>query len=418
VAFESITRVQLRERIARHPVLRDHIAGGTATAGGAATLTDTNKLVRADAGDFIGCKVFISAGTSAGDERNVTASTAAGQLTVDVAFTASPTTSSVYELHRRYDVTEYNQVIDDALRSDRMFHMSPRRVVNVLTNNLLSNPLFHLWTAGTTSPPDDWTLDNGAVLRVSSPIRGIYSARVVGDGSDGKLSQDSTLWDQRYFETNELTLTARVYISDVDWNVQIEIIEGDSGTTVKNSGGSLGWQELTVSHTFAETNNLASDTVREVNVNGNTGSSDYFAVDSMHLGTLQPVKEYEIPPEVHSVSRVWIQRGFRTNGEVQNWRPLRVGLDYDIIPGNISPLHVLTLHEAPPGNVALAIEGMLYSAVPTADTSVIGVNSALIQKYALAELASNADQRAAYMELRNTYRVPYRPNSIVLEQNE
>lgn len=66
---------------------------GTATAGGASSLTDSGKAWLT--GNMVGAYITIVAGTSAGDTRRITANTAT-VLTVDSAWTATPTTSSQY----------------------------------------------------------------------------------------------------------------------------------------------------------------------------------------------------------------------------------------------------------------------------------------------------------------------------------
>lgn len=68
---------------------------GTATSGGASTLTDTAKAWTAS--EHVGWVVHITAGTGAGQRRVITANTAT-QLTVDAAWTTQPDATSVYTI--------------------------------------------------------------------------------------------------------------------------------------------------------------------------------------------------------------------------------------------------------------------------------------------------------------------------------
>ena len=121
MTFETVTRTTLRSLIA--DAMGDNLASGTATAGGATTITDSVELAANSADLFKGAWVFINAGTGIGQERYVSASTTGGQLTVP-AWTTQPSTDSVYEVHRRKRVAEYNRAIDAALRSTRLMHLN------------------------------------------------------------------------------------------------------------------------------------------------------------------------------------------------------------------------------------------------------------------------------------------------------
>ena len=117
MAIESVTRRTLRSIIA--DAVGDLVVEGTATAGGSTTLTDTNNLLFTDDSALVGAWAFIHTGTSIGDERAISAYSASSDQITNLAWTSTPTTSSQYEIHRKFRVRQYNRAIDQALRRSR-----------------------------------------------------------------------------------------------------------------------------------------------------------------------------------------------------------------------------------------------------------------------------------------------------------
>ncbi len=74
---------------------------GLATAGGASTITLRTSMGTMAADVFKNFKIKITAGTSSGDERTISSNSNADptQVTVDSAWTATPTTTSFYEIY-------------------------------------------------------------------------------------------------------------------------------------------------------------------------------------------------------------------------------------------------------------------------------------------------------------------------------
>ena len=127
--FENITRRDFRSVTSRAG--GDMIAEGTATAGGSGTLTDTNQLLFQATDDIKGCFLYIYEGPGGGtipdDERYVSTSSTSSVATVSPNFSATPTTASKYEIHRRWRVQQWNDALDVALRVNRLSLRIPMR---------------------------------------------------------------------------------------------------------------------------------------------------------------------------------------------------------------------------------------------------------------------------------------------------
>lgn len=111
----AITRSRLRHLISR--ALQDRFLGqGTAT-GASSTLIDTDRLIQA-ANYWNGWRAYIYSGTGSGQaERLITGSDpVTGSITVRPNWTTAPTSASLYELHKKLYVTEYNDFIEEAIR--------------------------------------------------------------------------------------------------------------------------------------------------------------------------------------------------------------------------------------------------------------------------------------------------------------
>ncbi len=80
---------------------------GTATAGAAGALTCATypfitNLTNADTSRYVGDEMYITAGTSIGDRRQITAyAPSTGVFTASANWTATPTTSSTFDIYKR-----------------------------------------------------------------------------------------------------------------------------------------------------------------------------------------------------------------------------------------------------------------------------------------------------------------------------
>ena len=133
----TVTRSALRQKIARQ--VDDLFRMGTATAGGANTIADTNTLFETD--DFYnGCRFYIYSGVGAAQsERLVTDfASSTAQATVRPNWATQPTTASLYEVHRLLRVSDYNDAIDEAVRQLQYdFLVSQVSTVSLTTDDFI-----------------------------------------------------------------------------------------------------------------------------------------------------------------------------------------------------------------------------------------------------------------------------------------
>jgi hypothetical protein len=166
---------------------------GTATAGAAGTLTDTNVLIHQTNDDLKDHELYIHTGTASGDLRRVSGSTAASSLvSVSPNFSATPDTTSQYLLFQPSPTFVTNLLLDgldDALRRIRKrFLLSKTNEEYVVQDLLWGYGSMQRWTNGASSAPDGWALSSNGSESVArstlTPNRFAYSAAVTSDGTN------------------------------------------------------------------------------------------------------------------------------------------------------------------------------------------------------------------------------------------
>jgi hypothetical protein len=117
----TLTWSQLRHSLARR--LGDHTAG-TATGGAATTLLDAAQRKERD-NFWLGADLKVYSGTGSPQSRMVSASTqATGTLTHAGSNWTVPDATSLYELHRLFPASEYDELLKESLR----WHTRSRRL--------------------------------------------------------------------------------------------------------------------------------------------------------------------------------------------------------------------------------------------------------------------------------------------------
>jgi len=120
------------------------------------------------------------------------------------------------------------------------------------SNQLLRNGNFEVWTAGTTSAPDGWTLvAGGSVAREGTTIKiGTYSMKVVSDSNGNNISQAfHTEKGIDYWKGKTVTMSCWAWASDASaayigiWTTQ------GSYNSSAHTGGST-WELLSVTYTL------------------------------------------------------------------------------------------------------------------------------------------------------------------------
>jgi hypothetical protein len=117
------------------------IDSGTATSGGASTLTDTGKSWTTD--QHLGRVVKITAGTGSGQSKRISANTAT-QLTVESAWSTAPDATSQYKI-----VHDLHVAILDQTESKVLIVTDETSNQQLLTDNILAIPS---WNAKQNQP--------------------------------------------------------------------------------------------------------------------------------------------------------------------------------------------------------------------------------------------------------------------------
>ena len=159
---------------------------GTATAGAAATITDPALPWASDDDEgIIGAWVGLIGGTAAGDERLAISpyTASSGLVTADRAWSATPTTTSVYIVTRRYRLTEYLRALQEAqwYQAQRGLDLYPIVGREIVLGSALENN-FDLFT--TANVPDGLTLDSNSTFTAEATVT-LGGRRVLQMETDG-----------------------------------------------------------------------------------------------------------------------------------------------------------------------------------------------------------------------------------------
>lgn len=202
-----VRRWELRHRIAQ--MLGDLRTGVSTGSNSTTTLKDTG-VVEGD-NDWRSQWLYVYAGTSRGDERQVTSFTQSGGIfTVGTAWTSTPDTTSRYELHRRWSVADYNRAIDMAVQEAATDYLLPITDESILvtdtqTYEYVIPPMFYsvseVWWEETSqtdpvwqrlnNPKDQWRVLTGrGVLRLPWPPSTTTRLRLIGQAQPTTMGFD------------------------------------------------------------------------------------------------------------------------------------------------------------------------------------------------------------------------------------
>jgi len=410
--FETITRRTLRSQLSFR--VNDRLAEGTATAGGAATLTDAGNLAFQEADLLKGAWIFIHTGTSSGDLRWIQSSTTAGVVTVSENWTATPDTTSQYEVHRKFQVSHYNDVIDAAFRADRQAHLGLLQDISLLTNGVLQNALFTEWANGVSSAPDNWTLAGSgtthAVAQESSiRRRGPYGAKLTNELNKTLTFSQAT---SRSFKGDTLTAKALIHCSTAS-RVTIKTDDGVSTASSSSAHGGSGWELLTVEHAVAPTVLIPSVTH---SVEISTGALIDCVIDSFFVPSVSTIREYAIPSNFRYFHKLQHEPSTPQSGDTdslaQSLVTMLLGEEYEVAGGSVSPTATIRLKRYPGENRVLYISGTGYPKIPTSDTDRIQINTELVILKAASILTREDRFERDYQTLREQTRVSFPANSV------
>lgn len=117
--------------------------------------------------------------------------------------------------------------------------------------NLLTNGNFEGWVGGTTSAPDGWTLQTGAVAREGTTIKiGTYSAKITHSGTNAEVDQRfHALKGIAYWQGKTVTFGCWIYAT-VASRGRLILGDGVGNSATSYHTGDSTWQWLSVTRTI------------------------------------------------------------------------------------------------------------------------------------------------------------------------
>ncbi|MCH7553957.1 MAG: hypothetical protein IIC82_08175 [Chloroflexi bacterium] len=245
--LDGRTLIQLAHELASD--LGEVEVAGTATAGGATTLTDATGLAPyADSHNSIVRNwIILHTGTSAGDHRSISA--LASQALTVIAWTNTPDTTSEYSIVRR-DPQQYLDALRATAQDLRSYLSNGRRYHHlkeaVGREHVLGDAFFNgsldLFT--TANVPDGVTLDSDSTFTMETVFvaDGRRALKVVTDGSSAGFMRQTLSGIGRFAGTSR-TLFARVYCLTAS-RLTVELTDGVTTKTKTHGGGGWEWFAL------------------------------------------------------------------------------------------------------------------------------------------------------------------------------
>jgi hypothetical protein len=440
--FETITSIAVAQRIAERR--RDLIAYGKATAGGSTSLTDAGELSFDDANALVGAWIYIWAGTSAGDERRITASTTVGVVTV-AAWSSTPSTDSEYIITRTRRPTEYKRMVLDGLRASRRAQLSYRTVRNILTGCPSElDCLFNYWDSETslTGGSSTWAVTgasgNDSTREFAAKVRGDYSVKWLIDASTAGtfVTPAADLWWQGIDAGDSITVEALVYAVGTR-GATLTWTETGSDFTISNAGthGGKGWEVIKCDIAVATDQTDLPDGTFGLSMPSNSGAVEVI-VDHIFIPTSNQQRRYFIPKEFSIIDEIRVDLGEpgssdgSVNDEIMSSEYV-IGEDVRIIRGTNAPTtpswlptaergnHQLEFIKRPPDNRVIEISGLGLDTNmregQLADAENMFINAEILIEYGKWRMDQDQDAASNYFRMLEGTRVPYPENSLSLE---
>ena len=374
-------RSALRLNIARD--VGDLIATGTPTAHSTTTIADTVNLIHTTNDQRKGVNVFVYSGTGIGQSRISSASTASTSLLTVDTWTATDSTS-LYEVHETWNVSEYNQAIDAACDAAKYYMMVNKVDESLIMGNLLSNGLMATWS--TAALCTGWTASGTSVAlaRESSVIYGrTYSAKLTTDTTNtGALSQSVANFPK--YAGESATLRGWLYTATASL-VTMRLTDGVTTWNTTALDGTEGW----VGPNGAIAVELNSKSLSG-SLTGLTASMQIAAgasATTAYMGRMElychgkdslpsTVHYYDIPTTLATISEIQMETG--THNTFESLHPST----YKILGESTRKIYIAN----PIEGRALRLIGRGFPTKPTADTDTVYLNDQYCIKYAVMEL--------------------------------
>lgn len=440
--FETITSIAVVQRIAERR--RDLIAYGTATAGGSTSLTDAGELSFDDANALVGAWIYIWAGTSAGDERRITASTTVGVVTV-AAWTSTPTTSSQYIVTRTRRPVEYKRMVLDGLRASRRAQLSYVTTRNILTGSQRElDSLMSYWSDTNTQVGGSasWVSGGSGVDTVTrafgGKIRGDFSVIWLVDASTAGtfLTPTADQWMHGIDAGDTFKVEAVVYATGTR-GATLTWTEVGSDFTISNADthGGTGWEVIGCDVTVVTTAAKFPVGTIGLSMPSNSGAVEV-QIDSIYIPTDSNQIRYYIPSAFSIIDEIRVDQSEpgSTDGSVSDEirsDVYEIGSDVRIIrgtgagsvpswmPSEERGNHELEFIRRPPDNRVIHISGLGLNANmregQLADAENMFINAEILIEYGKWRMDQDQDAASNYFRMLEGTRVPYPENSLSLE---
>lgn len=408
MAVESVTRVAIIEEAARR-------AGalwywGTATAGAAGTLTDTNNLIFPNNDDLKGAEIYIHTGTGLGQSRVISASTSGSNLvTVVPNWTTTPDTTSQYFVFRTpYRYQTFVDGVDDAIRRVRHRKLFSKTNEEYVAQDLLwGYGAMERWTNGASSAPDGWTLDGNSSVARSTTVadRMTYSAQVTSDGTNlSTLSRQVALYPELAGQSVSVYGWFR---ADTASRVTVTVTDGTTTNTSDPLTTTGTWYEFGPGKDI----NLdslsigANPTDLTVSLNISAGAAVVAIFDNVRcILDSRSLELYELPAAngygAELTSFMWLSEIRYEDGEGE-WtysHVARPGVDYRVDDREGTRfLHIFDPFILSERNHRLLLRGQEAPARLTADTSTTTVSARYMASF-VADFAMRSTQGALHNE--------------------
>lgn len=298
-----------------------------------ASQISTQDLVQQRADQVRGHHIWFHTGAGNQQDRDISSFTPysiAGQhaiVGILQPWSPVPSTNTQFYLHRLFSGTQYNQSIIQAVRRAMRRQLSAKFDRSLVLDSRLLNPKFEIWSGGTTSAPDDWTL-GGTGVSVAREADVVYPGSLYSALLTNQVNEIATLSqsiaDYPNFKGKNFRLTVRAYAA-TSGRVRVRLTDGVNtfDSSFHNANGAQDLEILgeTLAGNMTElTISLRIETGSSINaywmkalldVDGhiyeyplNTWPSGFVYIDAVYVeGTKEGVFEIMVPDEWWHIDR-------------------------------------------------------------------------------------------------------------------
>jgi hypothetical protein len=440
MSFETITLNEVVQRIQERR--RDSLGVGTATAGASTSLTDAVVLGRADANSLAGAWIYTTGGTGPGQEREITASTTGGVVTV-ATWGVTTDNTTTYEVTRTRKPTEYRRMVYSALRASRRNQLSylNRRAILTGAQPGLDGLMSH-WSSDTafSGSTYNWQATgasgNDTTREYFNKIRGDYACIwLIDTGTVGTFyTPTADKWLRGLDPGDKISIEAVVFATGTR-GATLTFAETGNDFTISDAEthGGTGWEVIKADVTLAT--NQANPPTGQFGLSMPTGSGAVkVIIDSIYIPTNNNQIRYLLPGDFATIDNIRVHQHSpsSTDGSVsdeipsrdwESWRTLKGAKTPEAnpawLPTDEANNTLLEFTGRPADNLLVEIAGMGVDANlregQLADSENMLVNVELIIEYCKWRFDQDQDAANNYFTLLSETRVDMPENSMMLE---